>query len=628
MSRERIQRERAAAAPARAARARERPSPDRISDAQLARLQRTAGNAAVGRRLQRERAAQPPRDREQLLYDFEFRVGADVPAVLARAAKKAAREGPIAQTQLRRLQRVAREHGQLGDMQRMFLAGLLDAENARALSRMTVADGASLSFSLGSIRAGMPRVKNLGRPAKPARAPARAAQRSARGPRAAAAGRRAVARAEPPRPADVAAATGDAELEAAFQAIKNELDSLMYVAEVEENVLAILGRWARKPQTGVSPPLDKLLVRLRTTVKLTGLFDTAVSYYDLMFEFDRAEELRQIRDRHSRLFVGEEPLRRPKFFGMEKDDFFGSLWEDVKTGAVERRIYAYVRGLAEAGVGLVEGMAMLLDPWQWPKIAAAIGNLPQTATILWANREKFWNDFLTAKPEEQARIIGRVVGEIEIQLASMGVGASAGKASVTVPALAEATVAMGRGGATMGRLGTTAVTISVDLGKLGKAGHSLILMSQVTEGATEGQKKADAVKPAEGEPPGPKKEPPKPPEKLREPGEGIPVKAKWGNPKSQPAYGHSQLYHGQKRAPKKFLDDAVRTKTPQGQFYDDMTIVEAERHAPLKPGAHEVDLGRPAGRVYHPDGTITENVTKVRVVRAKDLTLTTSYPIP
>jgi hypothetical protein len=42
-----------------------------------------------------------------------------------------------------------------------------------------------------------------------------------------------------------------------------------------------------------------------------------------------------------------------------------------------------------------------------------------------------------------------------------------------------------------------------------------------------------------------------------------------------------------------------------------MTIVVAERLAPLTPGAHDIDLGRPVGRVYHPDGTVTEHVTRV-----------------
>ena len=120
--------------------------------------------------------------------------------------------------------------------------------------------------------------------------------------------------------------------------------------------------------------------------------------------------------------------------------------------------------------------------------------------------------------------------------------------------------------------------------------------------------------------------------KLRQPGEGHPrdarPEAKWGNPKSMPAYGHSQKYHGAKRPAKKFQDDANRTKIPQGQFYDDQAIVEAERRAPLSAGAHDIDMGTPIGRVYQPGAKPVENVTRVRVVReAPDLNVKTSFPI-
>jgi hypothetical protein len=307
----------------------------------------------------------------------------------------------------------------------------------------------------------------------------------------------------PPAEADAAA---DAALESDVQVIKTELDAVMYPPSTEEKVLAILRRWAVDTgaggigKGGRSRPLDKLLLRLRASTTQVGLFGTTVSYYDLMFEhFDRGAELRALRDQHSALFVGEEPLRQPELFGTDKDDFFGSLWEDVKSGAVERRIYAYMQGLIDAGVGLVEGMAMLLDPMQWPKIAEGIGKLPQTVSVLWKNRERFWQDFLAAKPEEQARIVGRVIGEIEIQLAALAAGAGPGKAASAAPEFAEATVAVGRlGSAAAAMSGGAAITI--DLGKLGSAGQSLILMSQVAEGATEGKEKADEVKAGDAEP--------------------------------------------------------------------------------------------------------------------------------
>lgn len=113
----------------------------------------------------------------------------------------------------------------------------------------------------------------------------------------------------------------------------------------------------------------------------------------------------------------------------------------------------------------------------------------------------------------------------------------------------------------------------------------------------------------------------------RKPGEGVNVDAKWGNPKSQKAYGHSLKEHGSKRPEKELKDRARGTGTDQGQFMDDQAIVEAEQLAPLTPGAHVVDLGRPVGKVHKPDGTTVDGVTKVVVVRKPDGTVRTSYPV-
>jgi hypothetical protein len=114
---------------------------------------------------------------------------------------------------------------------------------------------------------------------------------------------------------------------------------------------------------------------------------------------------------------------------------------------------------------------------------------------------------------------------------------------------------------------------------------------------------------------------------TRQPGEGVASNRslKWGSPKS-PAYGHSQIRHGVKRPAQKLKDRARTKRKQQGQYYDDKFIVEAEQRAPLTPGEHIVPMGRPVGRAYHPDGTVTENVTSVLVVRRADDTLITSYP--
>lgn len=102
---------------------------------------------------------------------------------------------------------------------------------------------------------------------------------------------------------------------------------------------------------------------------------------------------------------------------------------------------------------------------------------------------------------------------------------------------------------------------------------------------------------------------------------------KWHNPKSVVAYGHSVSRHGSKRKKEQLLDRARNTGNDQGQWIDDMFIVEAQKLAPSKPGAHVVEMDKPIGRVFCPDGSIVENVKKARVIRKSDLTVRTSYPI-
>ena len=138
----------------------------RVEKVRQARAAKTHETPAP-RRVHLQRQQAPQRAPLAKHHVFEFRIGGDVPAVLARAAKGVAGDAPLAQAQLRRLQRVARENGGVNDTQRMFLAGLLDADNVRRLSRTAIEPGATVGFSLQSIRAGMPSVKRLGRRAAP-----------------------------------------------------------------------------------------------------------------------------------------------------------------------------------------------------------------------------------------------------------------------------------------------------------------------------------------------------------------------------------------------------------------------------------------------------------------------------
>jgi hypothetical protein len=118
----------------------------------------------------------------------------------------------------------------------------------------------------------------------------------------------------------------------------------------------------------------------------------------------------------------------------------------------------------------------------------------------------------------------------------------------------------------------------------------------------------------------------KPSPSTRRPGEGIDVKADWGNPNSDKAYGHTVKDHGSGKQAYQLQDRARTTNNFQGHWQDDQFIVEAEQLAPLEPGEHIINMGKPVGNVYLPDGTVLENVKIVKVIRKKDLTLRTAYP--
>jgi hypothetical protein len=84
--------------------------------------------------------------------------------------------------------------------------------------------------------------------------------------------------------------------------------------------------------------------------------------------------------------------------------------------------------------------------------------------------------------------------------------------------------------------------------------------------------------------------------------------------------------HGSGKQAYQLQDRARTTNNFQGHWQDDQFIVEAEQLAPLEPGEHIINMGKPVGNVYLPDGTVLENVKIVKVIRKKDRTLRTAYP--
>lgn len=96
-----------------------------------------------------------------------------------------------------------------------------------------------------------------------------------------------------------------------------------------------------------------------------------------------------------------------------------------------------------------------------------------------------------------------------------------------------------------------------------------------------------------------------------------------------PIYRHAIDGHGSQLSPDALMSEAATrrgTGVPQGQFYNNAIIPEADALAPQGPGEHVVDFGRPIGRVFLPDRTVLSDVTRVLVVRMNGSV--DAYPIP
>jgi len=262
----------------------------------------------------------------------------------------------------------------------------------------------------------------------------------------------------------------------------------------EDKVIDIMKRWATEPFPAKTKYLDRLFAKLNGITFDTGWIATSWTnlYSYILNNFIRADEVRAIRDEYSQLFVHEEAIPEAEFWGTGDEDFFGMFWNDVKSGAVASRIGNYFKGLGEAGIGLLKGLHTLItDPG---KVIEAIGNLPGTVKALWQNRGKLWDSFVNASPDEQARMIGRLFGEIEILIATAGAG-SGGSTAAKAPQLATAMEVVGtsRAAAATAALGGGAA-IPIDLGVLGTEGARMTsLMAMTSQGATSGKEKAEEL---------------------------------------------------------------------------------------------------------------------------------------
>lgn len=108
---------------------------------------------------------------------------------------------------------------------------------------------------------------------------------------------------------------------------------------------------------------------------------------------------------------------------------------------------------------------------------------------------------------------------------------------------------------------------------------------------------------------------------------GKGAEPQWDKPESRKAYDHIERHHGPKLRLDQLQGRAASTNNYQGQWLNAEYWVKAENIIPKHPGRYIIDFKNPIGRVYHPDGTITENVTRAFVQRKNDGTLNSSYPV-
>lgn len=101
----------------------------------------------------------------------------------------------------------------------------------------------------------------------------------------------------------------------------------------------------------------------------------------------------------------------------------------------------------------------------------------------------------------------------------------------------------------------------------------------------------------------------------------------WNNPKSMKAYDHIERHHGPKKKPNELFGRAGGEREEQGQWFKAETWVEAEKLTPKHPGQYIIDFKYPIGRVYCPDGSIIESVTRAVIIRKNDGRLKSAYPV-
>jgi len=108
---------------------------------------------------------------------------------------------------------------------------------------------------------------------------------------------------------------------------------------------------------------------------------------------------------------------------------------------------------------------------------------------------------------------------------------------------------------------------------------------------------------------------------------GKGAEPQWDNYRSTKAYDHIERHHGPRLTVEQLRGRIASTRNYQGQWLNSEDWVKAEKVTPKHSGRYVIDFKLPIGRVYHPDGTITENVTRAFIQRNNDGTLNSAYPV-
>ncbi len=137
------------------------PQPNRRTAAAVLRLQAAAGNRAVARLLARDVV----RDPQHKALGIKFTVGVEIRIGLAQKAQQLA-AGGIDDAKLRQLRAEALTVDEtIDDDERMFMAGLLDPDNAHHVAAARIAAGTAFTFPRASIERHAAHVHDLDRPA-------------------------------------------------------------------------------------------------------------------------------------------------------------------------------------------------------------------------------------------------------------------------------------------------------------------------------------------------------------------------------------------------------------------------------------------------------------------------------